>query len=228
MGAVTSPTPYGEWKNMKMRSSARGIDTTRQLTAMATEELQRDSFEFVIRYLSRAAFNNLSDIRATEAETILSRGMALGFCQHCPPTPWQPNELIARADGIRAVKQLRDVGAPYGVTVWFDLESVDAINTSPAALKRHLNAWTEIVEGSGFQAGVYVGSDCFLGPIDLFYGLKARRYWSAYNLDLDRYPAVRSVCMHQHSNTAQRPWADINVVSTDALGGLPAFWEPNT
>jgi len=207
-----------------IRDNARGIDCDRQLLPGAISRLVSDGFEFAMRYLSRAALANPNDLRGIEAETIRRMGMAVGFVQHVPPHVWYPNEITARADGVAAVRQLRAIGVPAGKTVWFDLESVDA-SADHNRLVTHINTWDEVVSDSGYQTGAYVGAGCLLLPKALYYDLAVTRYWSAYNLDLDRYPAVRGVCMHQHSAQPSRPWADINTVNFDAFNCLPSFWE---
>jgi hypothetical protein len=207
----------------KIRDGARGIDCYRQLIPPTIAELVRDGFVFALRYLSRSGHINPSDIRTIEAETLRRMGMAIGFVQHCPPGLWTPNRIIAQADALSAVRQLKAIGTPSGVTVWFDLESVN-VDTEPSRIAEHVNSWSTVIDDGGFQSGLYVGSGCILSPHELWQ-LRVTRYWSAYNLNIDQYPAERGVCMHQHSGQAVRPWCDIDVVSLDALSGLPTFWE---
>jgi hypothetical protein len=211
----------------KIRDGSRGIDCPRQLLPSTIQGVLNDGYAFAVRYLSRAAYVNPSDVRGIEADTIRRMGLALGFVQHCPPEkqPWTPSVITSRADGYSAIRQLHAIGVPAGKTVWFDLENV-APNSSPLLVEDCVNGWSEIVDDAGYQSGVYVGDGCLLDRLALYHNLRVTRYWAAYNLDRDRVPAVRGVCMQQHPYHPGRSWADINVVCADAMGDVPSFWEP--
>ena len=53
------------------------------------------------------------------------------------------------------------------------------------------------MKGAGYDPGLYVGYGCILTSDQLYYKLKFRRYWGAYNLNTDSVPSVRGLCMWQ-------------------------------
>jgi hypothetical protein len=94
------------------------------------------------------------------------------------------------------------------------------------------NNWSDAVRRAGFDPGLYVGYRCGLSADDLYRQLKFQRYWSAYNLDADSYPAKRGVQMRQYAakSADHVPGVafefDVNIIGRDAMGGTPALMLP--
>ena len=108
-----------------------------------------------------------------------------------------------------------------------------ATDVDPEDVGRYCNSWFDVVDGAGFSPGLYVGWQAGLTPLQLHKRLRFTRYWAAYNLNLDQYPAVRGVCMRQRAaQPANVPKGvafeiDTNMVQQDAFGGLPTMWAPD-
>lgn len=207
-----------------------GIDTTIPLTANACSALVRDGVQFVFRYLSRAAYANPSDITREEARLIRLHGLALGLVQHVKSeSRWTPYATEGLKNGASARLQLWRLGAPRGVTIALDLEAVYANDTE---VVRYVNSWNTEIEISGYGAGLYLGDHDGLNASQAYHRLTSRRYWAAYNLNLDEYPAKRGVCVRQREASNYpailytSAGCDVNVTHTDALGGRWAFWAP--
>ncbi len=70
-----------------------------------------------------------------------------------------------------------------------------------------------------------MGYGARLSADQLYRRLKFTRYFAAYNLNLDQYPAVRGVCARQHeAKPGDRPDGvrfpiDVDTTTADALGG---------
>ena len=85
------------------------------------------------------------------------------------------------------------------------------------------------MSGAGYLPGVYVGYRAGLSPTQLYRSLRFTHYWGAYNLNVDRHPAVRGLQMKQlrPAPTDRVPDTGIDYqvdkVSADALGGRPTL-----
>jgi hypothetical protein len=116
--------------------------------------------------------------------------------QHVAAEGWLPTVALGTAYGAIAAQEASVVGYPRGCILWCDLEGVQ-----PDADVRDVigfcNAWYDAVRVVGYDAGLYVGWRSGLSADELYYKLKFRRYWSGYNLDDDKKPSVRGVCMEQ-------------------------------
>ena len=83
---------------------------------------------------------------------------------------------------------------------------------------------------AGYLPGLYVGWRAGLTAKQLHDDLRFTHYWSGYNLNVDRYPAVRGVQMKQRVATASDLISgfttenlDVDEVQTDRLGGRPTL-----
>jgi len=74
------------------------------------------------------------------------------------------------------IAQLTALGIPRGVTVWLDLEGIEAWNTPPNELIRLINSWAFDIKSSGWMPGLYVGAPQPLTGKQL-YSLGVVRYW---------------------------------------------------
>jgi len=139
--------------------------------------------------------------------------------------------------------QLKAIGVLPGVTVWLDLEGLDAYNTPIADLKKLIEGWAQPITGAGFIAGLYVGApQPFTG--EQLQGLNfITRYWLGQGRCMskpgnptpteparDAYPK-RGWCMRQdwHGQKNGLVWrrsgvlVDTNGVQVDHFGALPTW-----
>jgi hypothetical protein len=212
-------------------AGVRGFDANSVSTAVA-ESFAKAGYKFAVRYIRRDPAHP-NDLSASEVESLHNFGIAVMPVQHVESEDgWSPKDDKGRQYGSNAVEACRDLGVPAGVSVWLDLEGV-APGVDAEQVISYCNLWFDAVAAAGFSPGLYVGWRAALTAKQLYGRLKFTRYWAAYNLNLDAYPAVRGVCMRQGEAAASDipsgvPFAiDTDVVSQDALGGLPSMWAPD-
>jgi hypothetical protein len=76
---------------------------------------------------------------------------------------------------------------------------------------------------------VYVGYRAGLSATQLYRALRFTHYWGAYNLNTDRYPAVRGLQMKQSQARPSDAVPGVGIsfqvdrVRSDALGGRPTL-----
>jgi hypothetical protein len=209
----------------------RGFDTAETVTARAAAAFRRRGYRFCVRYVRRDK-PHASALAASEARNLLGVGIGLMLVQYVESdTAWSPSAAKGIKNGAVAANEAEKLGAPWGVTIWCDLEGV-APGTPPQRVIDYCNRWHEKVSAAGYVPGVYVGYRAGLGPAQLYRALRFSHYWGAYNLNTDRYPAVRGLQMKQ---SAARP-ADlvsgvgigfqVDRVRTDKLGGRPTLLAP--
>ena len=204
----------------------RGIDINRPVTDHMANLIQAAGASFVMRYLSRTQTIGPLDCTEHEAQTIRNYGLALGFVQHVRSLKlWSPLPRDGHEYGSAARSQLLKLGVPRGTTVALDLEMVKAPHEIVAG---YVNDWNEQVSVAGYEPGIYLGFRDALNSEEAYHALSSVRYWVAYNLDLDRYPAHRGVCIRQQSAAhfiiPGLTLYDVNVTQTDRFGGRWTFW----
>lgn|ERR1700730_1661045 len=215
-------------KTSTLPPGARGFDANARVSSEAADAFLAKGFLFAIRYIPRHEVHDY-DLSAGEVPNILGAGLGLMVVQHVGNPGWMPTADLGTEYAGVAVKALGDCGIPAEVTVWCDLEGVNP-DAKAEDVIAYLNAWFDVVDAIGYTPGLYVGDSCGLTPDQLHSALKFQFYWSAYNLNAGRFPAVRGVCMRQH---AAKPSdfvpgfdnqnMDIDVISPDALGGTPTL-----
>lgn len=154
-------------------------------------------YRFAVRYVRRAQAHSY-DLTFPELTGLLNAGLAVMVVQHVAYAKkgWFPDGPTGAAYGAIAAQEAAAVGIPRGVIIWCDLEGT-APEARDADIIAFCNNWYDKVREAGFDAGLYVGYDAGLTAEQLYWKLKFRRYWSGYNLDQDKVPAVRGVCMKQ-------------------------------
>lgn len=210
---------------------SRGFDCNTRVAPAIAKKFVDHGYKFVVRYVRRSTKHDY-DLSVSELVGLLQAGLAVMVVQHVAAEGWMPTETLGRSYGAIAAEEARAVGIPQGVTIWCDLEGVlDA--AAPASIIRFCNAWYDAVRVAGFDAGLYVGYGCGLTSRQLYYSLRFRRFWSAYNLNADSIPAVRGVCMKQgpYPPPAERipgvPFEyDEDEIQRDHLNNLPSALLP--
>jgi hypothetical protein len=200
----------------------------------AAKLMKAADYDFVVRYVRRSA-NHAYDITASELLGLLQAGLGVMLVQHVAPPNWQPIAANGKGYAAIAVDHAQKVGYPLGATLWCDLEGVASREWPPMApdVIGYCNAWCDRASSGGYIPGLYVGDSCGLTALQLYRELRFQEYWSAYNLNLDNFPAVRGVQMLQHPYPpADRRVAGIDfkyqedVIRPDALGGSPMLCLP--
>ena len=197
---------------------AIGFDTDTPLDATTAAGFVAAGYHFVCRYVSRDA-PEPGDLTSTEVGIILAAGLALMVVQHAPEPDWTPSAALGKVWGEAAVSNLRALSLPPGVMIWKDHEGV-ATGSSSSDVAAHVNAWSAALAGAA-EPGLYVGYDCGLNAQQLYYDLTLSRYWKS--LSNVPAPALRGFCMEQ---TVGGTTFDIDVVASDAHGGVPTWLIP--
>lgn len=212
-------------------SGTRGIDCNFAINSALATNIYAAGFRFVQRYVGRTQ-QKPQDASVAELNRLLSAGLSVGLVQHVKSADsWDPEGAeLGALYGRNAALLARASGYAPGASLWCDLEGV-AVDIPASTVIAYVNAWTDAAREGGYDPGVYVGWHAGLNAHDLYWRLKARRFWGAFNLNKDQYPAVRGVQMQQKAATARDrivgiDWLsaiDVNIVQRDALGGLPTF-----
>lgn len=210
---------------------SRGFDLNGPITAVMAQNFVAYGYAFAMRYVRRKTKRDY-DLSVAEVLTILNAGLALGIVQHVAAEGWTPKASLGIEYGGVAAAECKLLGIPDGVTVWCDLEGIN-IATPEQEVIEYCNMWYHEVHAAGYHPGLYVGWHAGLDAQPLYRKTKFKSYWSAYNLDRDKYPAVRGVQMRQF---VAKPLDripgitvdfDVNIIHTDALGGTPTLLLPD-
>jgi len=205
-----------------------GFDCNEPVSANAATLMQKAGYRFAVRYVPRITAH-ANDLTSAEVDRLHAAGLAVMPVQHVESeTSWTPTIEKGQQYGTVAAEHAASCGILCGTTLWLDLEGV--ADTEHETIVAYCNAWYDAVSAAGFEPGIYVGWHALLTPNELYTRLKFRRYWGAFNLNADQYPAKRGLCMKQRA--AHKPSGvpfeiDADVVQADALGGLPTACAPD-
>jgi Domain of unknown function (DUF1906) len=196
-------------------SSVPGFDCDAVLSAGLARQFFSQGYKFCLRYLSRAqAAQNLSTQEATD---ILDSGLALMPVQHARPPGWSPDASLGQADGQEASANANATGFPTGVSLWCDLEGVNAGARAQDVID-YARAWYHAVNAAGYSPGLYVGAGTLLSGQQLF-DLPFRHYWrsSSRVADIPRrgYQLIQFSPAIQLNGIA----IDLDVALPDSEGG---------
>jgi hypothetical protein len=199
---------------------ARGVDSlpfSNGGTCEQAKKLAASGLEFFVGYLG--AMNK------ARLGYILDAGLAF------MPVTFAGEYKDGAADELA---QLKALGIPPGVTVWLDLEGIDAWNTPVDKLTALINAWARDIKAAGYMPGLYVGAPQPLTGKQLF-SLGVQRYWLGIGRCVgrdgkDAYPDC-GWCMRQdwHNQGTGMLWkntgvfVDTNSIQCDHKGRLPVW-----
>jgi hypothetical protein len=208
-----------------------GFDANAPLTYEQARAFRAAGYRYVVRYVRRLKAAP-HDLGVEEVDNLLLAGLAVMPVQHVESeSSWEPTDDEGRTYGQNAADACHELGLALGTTVWLDLEGV-AKDASADQVMRYCRLWHAAVLAAGFEPGIYVGWHCDLTPAQL-YALPFTRYWAAYNLNADEYPATCGVTMKQHSAApSDKPTGiqfeiDTDVVLGDKLGRFPTVFAPD-
>jgi hypothetical protein len=215
-------------------SGIRGFDCNFPLSFEQSASMVKHGYRFVLRYVPRV-IQAVQDLTPGEVGRILDAGLAVMPVQHVEKEGWVPSPAKGKSYGARAALSAGLCGIALGTSVWLDLEGV-YLGADPEIVIGYCNTWFDEVQGAGYLPGIYVGWRAILTPDQLYRRLKFTRYWSAYNLDTDLFPAVTGVCMKQGEAqpidypsgwSAKRAQIDTNIVTGDAKDRFPMVMAPD-
>jgi len=193
-GQVESATP-----------SVPGFDCDTILSASLARAFYQQGYKFCFRYLSREAQSG-QDLTELEATDILNSGLAVMPVQHVRRQGWSPDQNLGQQDGQNAAQNSQFVGFPAGVSVWCDLEGVNAAAHAPDVID-YCEAWYEAVLAAGYLPGLYVGACAQLTGQQLS-DLSFQHYWRSQS----RVPEIPN---RGYQLVQLFPSIEINGVSVD-------------
>lgn len=212
-------------------AGARGLDCNTRVVEGVAKLFYAAGYRFAVRYVRRDP-KSWHDISLAESMVLREAGLSIMLVQHVAPSDWKPTAQLGRKYGEVAAREAISAGYPDGATLWCDLEEV-APSSSSVDVAAYCNAWYDQAKAGGFTPGLYVGDQCGLSARQLYQMLRFSRYWAAYNLDADNYPAVRGVQMRQYEYPGAGriigvPFEyDVNVIQADAKGDTAVLWLPS-
>lgn len=194
---------------------ARGVDSlpfSMGGTAAQALALRASGVDFLVGYLGV--------INAQRVGYVLSAGLA-----------FMPVALAGEYnDGPDdEISQLVALGVPKGVTVWLDLEGLNAFKSDPVILAGKINLWADKVNAAGYVAGLYVGVPQPFTSDEL-YALHVKRYWRGQGSVRDRFNALAEPtkcgwCMTQTFPSVVRAGVlvDVDIIGQDYQGRVPTW-----
>lgn len=218
-------------------AGALGFDCNEPVTPHAASLMWDHGYRFAVRYVRRGDASSIN-LSVSEILTLMNAGLGLMVVQHVAKPGWHPTGALGQAYGAIAAEEARSIGVPPGVSLWCDLEGVGTRDehgdrTDPRDVISFCNAWFDAVKGAGYDPGLYVGDSSGLTAHQLYFNLKFRRYWGAYNLNHDQIPEVRGLCMKQgaYPSPSERvagvPFEyDEDTIQRDHFNNLPTLLLP--
>lgn len=203
-------------------AGVKGFDANTTITASQADSFWNAGYRFALRYVGRTQMKS-TDLTASEASMLLSKGFALMAVQHVQNPGWMPTGDLGTEYGTNAAAFAKQIGFPGGVNLWLDLEGV---STSAAAsdVIAYCNNWYARVAGAGYVPGVYIGWEPGLSGSQLYSKLKFQHYWAAYNVDGVSKPSPRGYQLVQSSGSGtvgslDTSLYDVDTTHVDNLGG---------
>lgn len=204
--------------------------STARLLARASDRLGRPlGIRGIIRYVSIGEPSD-ADLTYDEAAAILGEGLSIMAVQHAHSVGWLPDATRGFNDGLHAGTNALKAGCMPGMSLWCDLEGVNA-SATVVSTAAWANRWHVSAHSTGFDPGIYDGWDSILNPHDLYSLLAFRQYWSS--LSMMPPPEHRGFCMFQiyggsstSSGSVDGIPVDFNVCGRDRFGGGPSWMSP--
>ncbi|MFY2560754.1 DUF1906 domain-containing protein [Corallococcus terminator] len=155
-----------------------GVDADSPLSSADAQQLFALGYRFCGRYLSLSTPQKDGDLSTQEATSIIGAGLALVPVQHVLEPGWSPRRELGTAHGQAALRNAQQLGIPFGVNVWCDLEGI-AKDTAGQDIIDYCHAWYDAVDaqGKGYVPGLYVGYDARLSMEQLREALPFQHYW---------------------------------------------------
>jgi hypothetical protein len=203
-------------------AGVKGFDANTTITTSQADSFWNAGYRFALRYVGRTQMKS-TDLTASEASMLLSKGFALMAVQHVLNPGWMPTGDLGTEYGTNAATFTQQIGFPPGVNLWLDLEGVSTSAASSDVIA-YCNNWYAQVAGAGYVPGVYIGWEPGLSGSQLYSKLKFQHYWAAYNVDGVSNPSPRGYQLVQSSGSGtvgslDTSLYDVDTTHVDKLGG---------
>lgn len=196
-----------------------GFDCNCKLSLEKAKKFKLDGYQFAIRYVGRTRMASF-DLDNKELNNILNSGLKLGVVQHCLNPGWTPSKQLGITYGVNAASFARQCGYEKGCIIYLDLEGLKKV--SKDIIIEFCNEWYDSVNELGYTPGIYIGFNIWLSSEDLYYKLKFKNYWAAFNTPAT--PIIRGFQMRQKlQKKVNGINIDPNELTGDKLGGMPKF-----
>ena len=111
-------------------SGVRGFDTSETVAARGAALMYRAGYRFAVRYVRRAR-RHPSTLTASESRALLNAGLGLMLVQYVESeSSWTPSAAKGRQNGAVAAAEAENLGFPWGITIWCDVEGIAAGTSS--------------------------------------------------------------------------------------------------
>jgi hypothetical protein len=209
MSLIVKPATPGLW-----------FDCSTKLNAVTALGMARRGYVGVFRYLPLPPPNSpVGDIDSAEVIAITQAGLELSLVQHVRSPGWDPVKQSGTIDGGIAAHYATTAGVALGKHLFLDLEGV-RVGATAAQCKIYCEAWAAEVIAHGYKAGLYVGYQIPMSPVDLYdlHGIDC--YWSDFG---HRLVATRGCAIIQKNPDilVGSLKVDEDEVKADLLGDLP-------
>lgn len=205
---------------------SKGFDTATKLHPTQALRLYNEGYGWCARYVRLPGNSAANDIDAIELEVLTKVGLEVLLVQHVRSPPWNPLEHSAFADAMAAVEHARSANYPESCHLFVDAEGIE-MGVTGAQCKDYYERWAAQVRAEGYAAGIYVGYDVPMSPMQLWLLHGVNSYWTD--------PGPREVNIRGFS--VQQFWPekvvagvkiDEDAIVVDLLGDTPilAVWVP--
>ncbi len=210
-----------------------GLDRSDTIASQASS-LFSMGYQFAVRTVGLSATDTIGTLTASEVSAIQASGMAISIYQlFSTNTSYIQSASQGTTDGTYAAQQAQALGAPAGMTIWYDFEV--SYNTTQTIMTDYLNNWAAAVIASPYNylAGMYVGGQNTLPSTTISNLPNFHAYWMEAGIVNNPTGIARGFSMYQllpyYTSTPSTIIAaginiDGDVVQTDNFGGLPVFW----
>jgi hypothetical protein len=200
-----------------------GFDTDTALTASTAACLFAAGFRFCVRYVSPGS-PSPQDLTFAEGGVILRAGLALMAVQHVRGMGWRPSQQSGQADGANAAANARSAGIPPDVTVWLDLEGINA-SEAASGVSAYAEDWFHSVQTAGYVPGLYAGAGAILDGQQLM-ALPFQHYWRSASVVPEIPGRGYQMLQSQPVLFQSAPCIDIDFLQQDLEGCVPWWLAP--
>lgn len=198
-------------------TASKGFDCAAKLLPSEAKTLWDLGYQLVGRYLPLPNNSARFDLDAVELKMLTDIGFEVSAVQHVRGHHgWDPAQHSGAADADAALAQAQLAGIPLGTHLYLDLEDIGG---SATATKYFAEDWATAVRAAGYRAGLYVGFDVPLDPVELWMLHGIDSYWTDPN---NRRVLKRGCAIHQgrmiHVGSLE---IDEDAIAPDSLGELP-------
>jgi hypothetical protein len=203
----------------KQATQGLWFDTSTKLTAVTARLMRAKGYVGAFRYLPLPSNSPAGDIDLAEASLITAASLELGLIQHVRFPGWDPTKQSGTVDAGIACFYAMGAGAKSGSHLFLDFEGA-RVGATVAQCKIYIEAWAASVIAHDYKAGLYVGYQIPLGPVDLYdlHGIDC--YWSDFG---HRQVATRGCAIVQQNPdiVVAGLKIDEDKIQPDLLGDLP-------